>query len=187
MPFMSPSSVDVSALRWVRTATGASEYELRAVDVPLARISWANEHDAVGTATTADGAWTVRRDGFLLARVHLRRVGEDRDVARLLSRREGFKVLHALKLAGGPSYALARAGRTVPAWSIQYPSGAELAHIEPIRDGSRLEGGLCEFEGPIVSDPSLLRIALLSWYFIALAWFEDEVTVEWIDHGEAKF
>ena len=49
--------------------------------------------------------------------------------------------------------------------------------MEPVRQGRRLEGGavICTPQGAKL--PELLLLVVASWYFIVLAWFEDEALV----------
>ena len=51
--------------------------------------------------------------------------------------------------------------------------GQELLHVEPIPEGHKLGAGAVLVESG-KDDPACLLLVVLSWYFIVLAWFEDE-------------
>lgn len=182
------SSVDVSALRWIRLAPDRPEYELRSGEVPLVRLAWSNGRGGTGTATTATGAWVIRREGFAFPRLHLRDVGATRDSARIVSRLESLHLRYGIDLRdAAPGFTLARAGLTVPAWTVLDAAGEEVAHIEPVRDGRHLLGGIYEVEGSLVRSTALPVVVTLSWCLISLAWLEDEAVAEWTDHAESQF
>lgn len=48
---------------------------------------------SLATATSADGQWTFKRSGFLHVRVHIRRVGSDKDIAIFYPRWTGSGIL----------------------------------------------------------------------------------------------
>lgn len=183
MPFTPFSAVDREALRWLRVSPTTSEFQLLSGDVILGSLLWAKSQGSLAIAQTSDRQWTVKRVGFLHPHVTARRRGEPKDVARLA----GHLGHHRIELAGGRTYDLKRAGLLVPAWQLVSEDGTEIVHIEPVRDGRRLDGGTVQVaaEGQALAELPLLL--LLSWYFIVLAWSEDEAVSEWTDHVEGQF
>lgn len=160
---------DVRAMRWVRTSDPTQTFELRAGDVLLARLAWAKGTGSLARATLADTTWSLKRGGFLQPHVTVRDP-EGKDLARLamhLSRGD-------LAIVGDGNYGFRRAGLLVPAWQFTDAAGRALAHLEPVAERSRLQGGLLQAGPSLVADPALPLLAVVGWYFVVLAWFEDE-------------
>ncbi len=171
MPDLAPfSAVDVSALRWMRTAKEPPEFMLLAGDRPLAHLRWTRPGGSLAAAETSAASWSLKRGGFLTPHVTIRDASGRADVGRLeVHLRQG-----TFDLVGGRSFRLRRAGLLVPAWQVTDASGALLAHIEPVREKARLEGGSVEVEPAGRTLPDLPLLLVVGWYFIVLAWFEDE-------------
>jgi hypothetical protein len=161
--------VDTAAMRWIRTAPDRREFELRAGDALLARLRWEHPVGSLAHAETAEAAWTLKRGGFLQPHVTARVGGTDK--ARL--------ALHLaaglLDITGGGQYRFRRAGLLVPAWQFTDRSGKVLVHLEPVAERGRLQGGLVQVDPSAVRQPDLVYLAVMGWYFIVLAWFEDEI------------
>ena len=95
---------------------------------------------------------------------------------------------HRIELRAGGAFDLKRSSVLVPDWSVtDARTKRELFSIEPVREGRRLEGGICEVGPSARSLEALPLLVVLSWYFVVLAWFEDEAVAEWTDHGEGRF
>jgi len=172
VPLVPFASLDRSTLRWIRTAETPAEYTLLAGDAPVAVLTWARHGGSRAAARTSEGEWTLKRNGYLVSHLTVRRAGEDAPIARL-SLRFGH---HEIEVGGGGVYWLRRASLLVPAWKLTGAGDREYAHIEPVPEGRHLGGGAVLTSG---SAPAreLLLLLVLSWYLIVLAWFEDE-TVE---------
>lgn len=183
MDLSSFSGVDVEALRWLRTSPDSNEFKLLAGNTPLAALLWVKPHGSLALADTADAHWSLKRTGFLHLRITVRRKDETKDFARLSSHGSH----HRIELAGGAIYDLKRAGLIVPAWKLLSRDGTELLHIEPVREGLRLEGGTIQVGAAARALPGLPLLLVLGWYFIVLAWTEDEAVAEWADHAESRF
>jgi hypothetical protein len=169
VPLVPFASVDRSALRWLRTGTEPPEFTLLSGDAPVAILRWAKRHGARATAETADGGFTLGRNGFLVPHLTIRREGSETPVGRLTNRLGH----HDLEVGGGGTYSLRRAGLLLPAWSLSDPAGAEVAHLEAVAETRPLEGGAVLVSGS-PPPPVLLVLLLLSWYLIVLSWFEEE-------------
>jgi hypothetical protein len=57
---------------------------------------------------------------------------------------------------------------------VATPAGQELLHLEPVREGRHLSAGAVVVAPEGAELPDLLLLTAISWYFIVLAWFEDE-------------
>ncbi len=171
MELSSLASVDRSALRWLRTRDHPDGFALLSGDATIASLEWAAGGGSLATARTASGTWTLKRGGFLNPHITLR------SGAQVLSRLSVHLNYHQIDIVGGRSYRFHRAGVLVPAWQVSAADGKEVLHLEPVREGRHLSAGA------VVSDPSagdpadLLLLTVISWYFIVLAWFEDEAVV----------
>jgi hypothetical protein len=167
------SAANSTALRWLRTQEDPLGFQLLAEDRLLAEVTWKSGQGTVTTARTASGTWTLKRAGFLNPRVTVRSIGAERDAAHVSVH---FNY-HRIDIVGGPSYRFHRAGMLVPAWQVATDRGEEILHIEPVREGRKLAGGAVLTNTASLTKPEFPLLVLLSWYFIVLAWFEDEALV----------
>lgn len=167
------NSVDATSLRWLRRGESPLEFDLLAGDQPVGTLTWKGGTGSLGTAHTASGVWTLKRVGFLNPRVTVRASGAATDIARLTVHWN----YHRIEVAGGAHYRFHRAGVLVPAWQVSDEVGQEVLHIEPVREGRRLVGGAVIAPEAISRRPEFPLLAVVSWYFIVLAWFEDEAMV----------
>jgi hypothetical protein len=178
MAFPAPATLDLTTLRWLRTSERPAAFRLLAGEAPVATLAWTREAGAVARAESAVGAWRLTRGGFLNPHVVARAVDPVRAVGRLTVHLNH----HAIEVEGGSSYRFHRAGVLLPAWTIADAAGTEVAHLEPIREGRELQGGAVVVAPGAVGKPELTLLLVLSWYFIVLAWFEDEALVPFEDH-----
>lgn len=178
------ASVDLSTLRWTRLPGAEHTFQLLAGDDVIAELSWSKPHGSLALGATTEGRWTFKRTGFMHVHLTVRREGSEKDVARLVAAWKG----HRIELSTGEAFELQHASMLVPAWTIlTAPDGDELVHIEPVPQGRKLEGGICELTPAARTLPALPLLLLFSWYFVVLSWFEDETGVEWADHAEGRF
>jgi hypothetical protein len=163
------STADLDSLRWTRSG-GPHSYQLQSGTDPVATLHWEGSVETLATAEAEGAHWTLRRSGFLAPLVHVRQAESGKDLA----------VLHVhlnsslLQVAGGATYRWTRTGFWVPAWEFQDAAGKELVDFEPVRQETRLEGGLLEVTPEGRSDPNLLLLLVLGWYFIVQSWIEDD-------------
>ena len=167
--FSDLSAIDPSAMRWIRIAPDRNAFELRAGDAIVAELSWPSSAGSLAHVGTSRGTWTLKRGGFLQPHVTVRDA-EGREVARLQAHLTGGIV----EIGGGLRYRLRRAGILVPSWQVFGPTGPALVHLEPVSERRHLEGGLVQVEEGFLRSPDLGLLVVLAWYFIVLAWFEDE-------------
>ena len=165
------SSVDATSLRWLRGRDDPLEFALLSGDQALASLSWSGTGRTLATARVAGATWTLKRVGFLNPHVTVRAEGASTDLARLTVH---FNY-HRIELAGGRAFRFHRAGVLVPAWKVTDEAGRELLHIEPVRDGQKLVGGAVIAPKEATLTPDFPLLVVVSWYFIVLAWFEDEM------------
>jgi len=163
-------SVDSTTLRWLRVGETPLAFHLLAGDQPLGALQWNEPGGTRATATTNAAAWTLKRVGFLNPRVTVRVEGADANAAQLTVHLN----YHRVDLADGGSYRFHRAGVLLPAWKVYRESGEEILHVEPVREGRKLAGGAVIAPAAATRLPEFALLVVLSWYFIALAWFEDE-------------
>jgi hypothetical protein len=173
MGLQSFASVDATSLRWLRRSESPLAFDLLAGDQALASLRWRARNGTLVTVETALGTWTVKRVGFLNPRVTVRPEGGAVDLARLSVHWN----YHQIEVVGGPAYRFHRAGVLVPAWKVTDASGREVLHIEPVREGRKLVGGAVIAPAASSRLPEFPLLVVLSWYFIVLAWFEDEAIV----------
>jgi len=170
MVFAPIKSVDATSLRWLRRNEKPLEFELLAGEQSVLTLRWNSGTGTLATAESAGGTWTLKRVGFLNPQVSVRVPGSTDDVARLSVHLN----YHRIEIRGGPSFRFHRAGVLVPAWKVTEESGREVLHIEPVREGRKLMGGAVLAPEFAPALEGFLLLVLVSWYFITLAWFEDE-------------
>jgi|GEM_PF-381235 len=173
MPLAPLSSVDRTALRWLRSAETPVEFTLSSGDSEVAKLRWVEHEGSLASAETPAGAWTLKRGGFLNPHITVRKSGVGANLARLSVHLSS----HRIEVVGGSSYRFQRAGILVPAWKISTEDGREVLHIEPVREGRKLMGGAALPAPAGIDLPELLLLTVVGWYFIVLAWFEDEALV----------
>ncbi len=171
--FVPLSTVDPGALRWLRTSDKPMAFTLYSTDSAVAELRWAGADGSLANSEAADVAWTLKRGGFLNPHITARRRGSDVNAARLTAHLSA----HRIELRNGRVYRFHRAGMLVPAWVVSTEAGDVVLHIEPVREGRKLVGGAVVGSAGSAREPDLLLLVVLSWYFIALAWFEDEALV----------
>ena len=167
------ASVDPTALRWIRVGDHPAEFALLAGDARVVTLRWSTGRGSLATAETAGGTWTLKRGGFLNPHATVRAQGGRGDLARLTVHLS----YHRIEVAGGPAYRFHRAGLLVPAWNVTSDDGTEVVHFEPVREGRALSAGAVITSPAGAKRPELLLLMVLGWYFIVLAWFEDEALV----------
>lgn len=148
-------------------------FRLESGENEVAELRWVRHGASLARAQTADGIWTLKRGGFLNPHVTLRAEGATVDLVRVSAHLNA----HRIEVSGRGTYRFHRAGLLVPAWKVDTESGQEVLHIEPVREGRKLVGGAILPSTPGAGLPDLLVLTVVSWYFIVLAWFEDEALV----------
>ncbi len=170
MELRSLDSVDRTALRWLRTSESPTGFALLSGEAPVATLTWSRGGGSLATASTAHGTWTLKRAGFLSPQVTVRAAGATTPVAQLVAHLRR----HEIRIRGGPARYLYHVSHLLPSWRVTDERGTELLHIEPVAERRTLEGGAVMLPaGNDATDTLLLLV--ISWYFIVLAWLEDEL------------
>ncbi len=164
------SAVDRTALRWLRTSESPVGFSLLSGDAPVATLLWAKRGGSLATLTTADGSWTMKRAGFLAPSILVRTGDRPEPVGRL----NAHLRRHEVRIAGAPAYWIQHISHILPSWKVVGDRGEEVLHIEPVAERGSLRGGAVVVSSG--SDrPEALLLVSMSWYFIVLAWLEDEL------------
>jgi hypothetical protein len=168
------SDADLDNLRWTRVDESHSYRLISGTDTTgtdtVATLDWEHTVETHATAKAEGAGWTLQRRGFVGPTVSVRDVATEKEVA----------ILHLhltnslLQVTGGPTYRWTRTGFWIPAWEFQDPAGKELVDFEPVREGTRLAGGLLEVTPGGRADPNLLLMLVVGWYFIVQSWIEDD-------------
>lgn len=163
------SEATLDGLRWTRSGEPHS-YQLKSGSEVVATLHWDRPLETVATAEADGVLWTLRRSGFLAPVVTVRDRPAEKDLAIL-----HVHLNHSvLQVGGGATYRWARTGFWVPAWEFQSLAGGELVDFEPVREEARLEGGLVTVSPAGRSEPNLLLMLVVGWYFIVQSWIEDD-------------
>ena len=163
-------SIDPAALRWLRTREVPAAFTLSAGDRAVATLDWQRAGGSLAVARTATESWTLKRAGFLQPTIVVRREGKERPIAQLTA----HLTRHEISLTGGGVFRLRHVSHVVPAWRVTTDAGAELLHVEPVAERRALSGGAVLVAAAAGASPSTLLLAVISWYFVVLSWFEDE-------------
>ena len=182
MSFVPLAAGKEAELRWVRSAPAKNEFDLLAGDDRLAQLRWSKTAGSLATVEASGTSWTVKRGGFLNPHVTLRAAGGSTDLARVTIHWNQ----HRIEVPGQGAFPFRRAGLLVPAWEVLGPGSARLAHIEPVREARKLVGGTVEIAPNQLPATTVLLLVVLAWYFIVLAWFEDEALADWSDYVEGR-
>jgi hypothetical protein len=195
VPLAPFSTVDLSALRWLKTEEGPVTFALLSGDQTIEELRWSKSTGSLARAEVVGSAWTLKRVGFLNPHLTLRVAGEATDSARVTLHFDPAagtlpKRYHRIDFVPGPRFRFRRAGIQVPAWKVTTDdrndaaraSGlattddqVEIAHIEPVREGRKLVGGAVLVSEAGRGRPELPAVLAFVWYAIVLAWFEDEL------------
>jgi hypothetical protein len=162
--------VDPGLLRWVRSHVDRHEYDLEAGDDVIATLRWQKPVGSLAEAKSSQGEWTLKRSGFLSPSLVVRDSKSGADLAHLFAHFNHSTV----RLPNGARYEWNRTGLMVPGWHFRDVRGQEVVSFEPTREHLRLEGGLLTVLPAARSLPELTLLLILGWYFIVLAWVEDE-------------
>ncbi|MGI0129302.1 MAG: hypothetical protein ACREEC_04005, partial [Thermoplasmata archaeon] len=162
MALVAFAAVDPTSLRWLRRGASPLEFDLLAGDQPVATLIWKSGTGSLATARTASGSWTLKRTGFLNPRVTVRAEGTTTDVAHLSVHWN----YHRIEIRGRPPYRFHRAGVLVPAWQVTQEGGAEVLHVEPVREGRKLVGGAVIAAADAKALGELPLLLVVSWHFI---------------------
>jgi hypothetical protein len=165
--------VDATSLRWLRSRDSPLEFDLLAGDPTIGTLRWDGPAGTRATFRTAAQSWTLKRVGFLNPQVTVRSGSPAENAARLTVHWN----YHQIEVTGGPTYRFHRAGVLVPAWQVTDASGHEVLHVEPVREGRKLVAGAAITPADVTKRPEFPLLLSISWYFIVLAWFEDEALV----------
>jgi len=168
MVFQPLVQVDRTNFRWLRTQERPASFSLLSGDAKVATLDWAPGDRSLATLRSAAEEWTLKRGGFLNPHITVR------SAEKVRARLSVHFNYHQVEVAGGRSYRLRRAGMLVPAWKVATGDGQELLHVEPAREGRHLAAGAVVVAPDAAALDDLLLLTVLSWYFIVLAWFEDE-------------
>ena len=168
-PFRAFAECDTSAMRWVRSTSDRHEFDLRSGELLLARLVFAGSVGSLARAELWEAQWTLKRGGFLQPHVTVRGA-EGTEVARLSAHLTGG----ILTTPAGRSFRFHRTGLLVPAWQFYDAAGRAVVHVEPVSERGRLQGGLVQTDPSMTKAPELPAMTITGWYFIVLAWLEDE-------------
>ncbi|HTZ61109.1 MAG TPA: hypothetical protein VMC82_00445 [Thermoplasmata archaeon] len=164
------ASVDATALRWLRRRESPLEFDLLAGDRLVGSMTWGSKSGTLATFATASTTWTLKRGGFLNPHITVRAAGSTATAARLSVHLN----YHRIEVTGAGAYRFHRAGVLVPAWKVTEEGGSEVLHVEPVREGRKLTAGAVLASEAATRKPAFPLLVGTSWYFIVLAWFEDE-------------
>ncbi len=179
----STASEAVTVFRWLALEGPSRRFALSIEERELARLEWERPSGSLAVASSGRETWTLKRLGFLQPSVTVRPRGAPTDLARLQT--QGTH--HRISLANGQRFEFRRAGLLVPAWELRSMDGRRLVHIEPVRDGRRLIGAGVEVDARFANEPALLLLLVLTFYFLVMAWAEDELISAWTDHAEGRW
>jgi hypothetical protein len=157
-----------SQLEWVHLP-GTQAYQLLVASQHFATLAWQKGSGSIAAAESSEGRWTLKRRGFLWPGVTVRSIATRRDLAVLRAQwRES-----TIQMADGRVFHWTRSGFKDPTWKVTDATGHEMLSFDPRRRGRHLEGAAVTASADAGSDPALLLLLILGWYFIVIAWVEE--------------
>lgn len=163
-----PPEVVAGQLEWVHVP-GTQAYQLLVGNQHFGTLTWQKGSGSIAAAESSEGRWTLKRRGFLWPGVTVRSIATRRDLAVLRAQwRES-----TIQTAEGRIFRWTRAGFKDPTWKVADADGRELLSFEPRRRGKHLEGCVVVAAREAGSDPALLLLLILGWYFVVIAWVEE--------------
>lgn len=158
----------VGQLEWVHLP-GTQAYQLVVGHQHFGTLTWRGGSGSVAAAESPEGRWTLKRRGFLWPGITVRSIATRQDIAVLRAQwRES-----TIQTAEGRVFRWTRSGFKDPTWKVLDANGGELLTFEPRRRGRHLEGCAVSSTPEAGSDPALLLLLILGWYFIVIAWVEE--------------
>jgi hypothetical protein len=158
-------------LAWIQPAALKHVYELRSGDEVAGTLEWQEGLTASAVAKSADGAWTVLRQGFLRPRVTVRTEGSTQDTAVFEPAWSGSG---DIAIGGGRRLRLVPANLWRSEWRVTTPDGGILLRMRPdtalVRTTAKLE-----IDPSAASMPELALLVFLSWSVLVL--MEDDLAI----------
>ncbi|OPY31733.1 MAG: hypothetical protein A4E32_01335 [Methanomassiliicoccales archaeon PtaU1.Bin124] len=152
-----------NTLHW--TQPGLSRvYELKAGEKIFGRLTFQSIFGSLASAETAEGNFTLKRQGFLQPSISLRRFGSDLDQGRMLM--DGWHQGGVLHLADGSRYQFVKMGFLHPEWSFLDSTGRKLACVH-VKWGFKYQGEVT-IEPFGRDDRNLLQLLMVGMYAIIL-------------------
>ncbi|HXF06806.1 MAG TPA: hypothetical protein VNM72_15540 [Blastocatellia bacterium] len=151
-------------LMWVQPKRLTRRYELRVGEDVLATLQWQEMFGSLAVAESADGQWTLKRSGFLRARVTIRVAGSDCDSAVFVAGWWGNGILEFL---GGPRFIWKPLNFWRSEWAWTGVDGALLLRVKRKFTWTKVEGRV-QIEPTAGSVPQLSLLAILGWYLVVI-------------------
>ena len=153
---------DVSGeLAWVQPARTKQAFELRAGDDVVGTLVWARM--SLATGATADGQWTLKREGFWHPRITVRVPGSEDNVAVFNPGWTGGGTLEM----GGRHLRFGPANFWRSQWDWIDEQDKSLVHFKSRQGLLKLEGQV-EVEPQAVASPDVPLLVVLGWYLLVL-------------------
>lgn len=166
-------------LIWTQPSARHRRYELRAGDETVATLDWQKSAGSLALATTADGAWTLKRDGFWHPRVTARPAGTETEVARFEA---GWTGGGTLRLEGGETFAWKPGGFWQTRWGWHDAAGSVLVGFRQRTSMLKTEG-VVEIEAAAPAPLALLLC--LGWYLVVLSGDDSAASAAGVAGGAA--
>lgn len=166
-------------LEWRQPSRLHHSYELWAGAELVASLRWSKVVGSLALGEAAEGAWTLKRTGFLNPRVTLRVHGAEANLAVFSP---GWRGAGVLEYVDDHKYQWAGVTFWGSEWVFTSPFGAELVHVRPetpplreAGEGRALVVAYTRFEPAAATDPHLPQLVLLGWYLLVLMAEDDKV------------
>jgi hypothetical protein len=147
---------------WERDPDVRRGWRLTAGGVPAARLRWPRLFSTMAEGTTAEGAWTFRRQGLLGRQLSVLENGSGRELGTFQRRWNGQGTLDL----GGRRVAWAREGFWGRQWNFCGPDGARLVEFQS--RGVLRRRAEVKVSHAARRSGELPVLVLLGWYLITL-------------------
>jgi len=152
-----------NALRWIQPSSGRY-YELVGAGEVFATLKWEGVFGSLATGRSSDSNVTLKRAGFMLPYVTLRKTEYNQEIGRM---RMGFGGNGLLELGDGRRFSFSKTGFWNPEWAFYTEDGRRLCTF-------KMASTLTKRQADVLLDPDGRRLPnitvllTLGWYVIIL-------------------
>jgi len=151
-------------MEWANKTAQKREYKLRAGQEVVASLRWEKAFGSLATAQAADGAWTLKRSGFLMPKVTARSSGADTEV---LVFHPSWRSEGTVEFSSGARFRWLNTSFWHSEWAFANEKGDSLIHFK-LHSGLMKQSAELRVEPEAASLPELSLLALLGWYVLIL-------------------
>lgn len=114
-------------LNWIQSGPSKREFELRGETGVFGSLKWKKRFGSLAIAVTNDGAWTLKRSGFLHPRVSARNAGSNKDLAVF---KPGWTGMGTVEFQTGLKLSWVNKNFLHSEWTFMGPDGMDILRFQ---------------------------------------------------------